>query len=171
MTARFDFDEPPAAEFSPCRTWRYVLRRRWAAGPTIGFVLLNPSTADETQDDPTIRRCIGFARSWGFAGIVLGNIFAFRATDPKVMREAKDPVGPDNDDALRRICVEARVICGWGNHGAFQGRGRCVLELMDDWGARAEALAMTGAGQPNHPLYLSASRAPFPIEQPPCPTA
>lgn len=163
-----DFDEPPTAEFSPCRTWRYLLRRRWAAAPAIGFILLNPSTADETQDDPTIRRCIGYAKAWGFGGLILGNIFAYRSTDPRALRSAADPIGPGNDTWLHQICDEAherRVVCGWGNHGAFMNRGREVIELMHGWRARPEALVLTNAGQPNHPLYLSASRTPVPLEE------
>ena len=160
-------EELPTAEFSPCRTWRYVLRRQWAAGPKIGFILLNPSTADETLDDPTIRRCIGFAKAWGYGGLVLGNLFGLRSTDPRVLRSVADPVGPGNDDALVEIAREAngrRVICGWGNHGASWGRSIEARRLLAANGARLEALALTGAGEPGHPLYLRADLKPFPLE-------
>lgn len=163
MTDLFVRDDLPAAEFSPCRTWRYVLRRRWAPGGAVGFILLNPSTADETQNDPTIRRCIGYAKAWGFGALVLGNLFAYRATDPAVMRVAADPVGPGNNEALRLICREAegRVICGWGADGVFMDRGKHVATLLRDAGATPQALALTASGQPRHPLYLRADLRPF----------
>src|SRR5690348_7021805 len=106
-------DDEPTAEFSPCRTWRYVLRRRWGVGTPVGFILLNPSTADERLDDPTIRRCIGFARSLGYPALVLGNLFALRSTDPRALRSAFDPIGPGNNEALLSISAECdgRIIC------------------------------------------------------------
>ena len=164
-----EHNEPPAAEFSPCRTWRYILRRRWAAGPSIGFILLNPSTADEIQNDPTIRRCIGYAKAWGFGGLVLGNLFGYRATKPEVMRAVVDPVGPGNNEALRVICGEAdgRIICGWGAHGSFMDRGKHVLTLLHGAGARPEALALTADGEPRHPLYLRGDLKPFALERRP----
>lgn len=169
MMLALDTNSPPTAEFSPCRRWRYVLRRRWAGGAVIGFVLLNPSTADELQDDPTIRRCIGFARSWGYSGLVLGNIFAFRSTDPRGLRSASDPIGPANDTHLRAIADEANgeIVCGWGAHGAFMDRGAEVLRLLADWGARPKALAWTADGHPGHPLYLKADLKPSPCTEPP----
>lgn len=164
MTAQLPFFSAlPAAEFSPCRMWRYVLRRRWSEAPPVGFILLNPSTADEEQDDPTIRRCMGYARALGAGGITLGNIFAFRATDPRDMFRASDPVGPDNDAALLRIVEEVadrRIICGWGGHGVFMGRGAQVRVFLKAHGARLEALSVTGAGEPGHPLYLAAALRP-----------
>lgn len=159
-------DELPGAEFSPCRTWRYILRRRWASGPALSFVLLNPSTADEEINDPTIRRCIAFAKLWGYGGLILGNLFALRSTDPKLLRVVSDPIGPDNDAALRRIVEEAqnrRIICGWGGHGVFMGRGAEVRSLLQSSGARAEALSLTLAGEPGHPLYLPSDQQPFPL--------
>ncbi|TIM41798.1 MAG: DUF1643 domain-containing protein [Mesorhizobium sp.] len=149
------------ATFSPCRTWRYRLERRWSAGPKAAFILLNPSTADETKDDPTIRRCIGFAKAWGFGGLVLGNIFALRSTDPRGLYSHADPVGPGNDDALRGIAREAeKVICGWGTHGALNRRGVFALDVMREAGATPLALKVTAAGFPGHPLYISADMIP-----------
>ncbi|TIX02022.1 MAG: DUF1643 domain-containing protein [Mesorhizobium sp.] len=149
------------ATFSPCRTWRYRLERRWAPGPKAAFILLNPSTADETKDDPTIRRCIGFAKAWGFGGLVLGNIFALRSTDPRGLYSHADPVGPGNDEALRGIAREAeKVVCGWGTHGALNCRGRFALDVMREAGATPLALRVTGAGFPGHPLYISADTLP-----------
>lgn len=154
----------PAAEFSPCRTWRYVLRRRWASVRPVGFILLNPSTADEEADDPTIRRCVGFAKSWGAGGIVVGNLFALRSTDPRVLRSAVDPIGPGNDAALLRIANEVKgapLICGWGTHGSLNGRGRDVVTMLFDAGVRPMALAITADGSPGHPLYLNGRSKPF----------
>ncbi|MGU9981531.1 DUF1643 domain-containing protein [Phreatobacter sp. HK31-P] len=155
----------PAAVFSTCRSWRYVLRRQWRDGPCVGFVLLNPSTADEDNDDPTIRRCIAYAKAWGFGRLVLGNIFAFRATDPAVMRAAPDPIGPENDAHLRNIVQESsgEIVCGWGVHGEFQGRGAAVLDLIRaKSGREPQALSWTKGGHPGHPLYLRADLRPMP---------
>lgn len=157
---------PPTAEFSPCRTWRYVLRRTWGEGPRVGFILLNPSTADETNDDPTIRRCIGYAKRWGAGGLVLGNIFALRSTDPAALYSAADPIGPDNDEALLRIAREVsggRLVLGWGNHGALMARGRAVVADLLAAGIKPLALSITQSGAPGHPLYLRSDLEPFPL--------
>lgn len=143
--------------------YRYRLWRRWrASGPVVAFVMLNPSTADAERDDPTIRRCTGFARAWGFAAMTVVNLFALRATDPARLRRARDPVGPDND---RHIAAAAAgsdaVVLAWGNHGALGGRDRAVLDLLA--GSRPSCLGVTGSGQPRHPLYLrrATRRRPF----------
>jgi hypothetical protein len=115
------FINTPETILSPCRTYRYSLWREWIGGD--GYVLfigLNPSTADETNDDQTIRRCIGFAKAWGFAGVCMANLFAFRATDPKVMMQAADPVGRDNDAWLRTLSDAASLVVGaWGVGGSY----------------------------------------------------
>lgn len=154
------------AEFSPCRTWRYVLRRVWNPHKfMLGFILLNPSTADEERDDPTIRRCMNYAKDLGYGGIVLGNLFAFRATDPMDMVAASDPIGPENDAALSRICAETgnEVICGWGSWGHHMARGADVRMRLSDAGIRLRALKLTASGEPGHPLYLKADLQPFEI--------
>ncbi|MEI9428700.1 DUF1643 domain-containing protein [Mesorhizobium sp. Cs1299R1N3] len=157
-----DQDEP--ATFSPCRVWRYRLARRWAKGLSAAFILLNPSTADETNDDPTIRRCIAYAKRWGYGGLVLGNIFALRSTDPKGLYSHADPVGPDNDAALGSIAKEAdRIVCGWGTHGVFQNRSEAVLRIIREAGAEPLALKLTAAGHPGHPLYLRQDLLPLPM--------
>jgi len=153
------------AEFSPCRTWRYALWRVWAEGPALVVLGLNPSTADETSDDPTVRRCIGYARAWGFGGLTMLNIFGFRATDPRVMRAAADPVGPNTDEHIRywsRKAVEegGAVLCAWGNHGEFRDRGRRVKAILENAGVPAACLGRTSFGQPKHPLYLPKSALP-----------
>lgn len=151
------------ATFSPCRTYRYSLTRRWGTRPHVLFIGLNPSTADETQDDPTIRRCIGFAERWGYGGLVMANLFAFRATDPKAMLTAPDPVGPENDDWLRQLGDECeRVLAAWGAHGRHMGRGAAVMRLLGNEGRRLiYCLGTTRVGYPKHPLYLRADTQPM----------
>lgn len=143
------------ARFSPCRTWRYRLWRRWSTNkPTVAFIGLNPSTADETNDDPTVRRCIGFARRWGFGGMNMLNIFAFRSTNPKLLRKAADPIGPGNRAALLRTCCRsALIVACWGGWGRLFDRGEAVIDLLA--GFRLHCLGHTKDGHPKHPLYLS----------------
>lgn len=151
-----------SAEFSPCRTWRYALHRRWDESlPTLAVIGLNPSTADETQDDPTIRRIMGFARSWGFGGIAMLNLFAFRATDPKDMKAARDPVGLDNDRAIMLHTEDRCVLCCWGAHGQHKGRAARVLSNLERHACRPFHLGRTKAGHPKHPLYLRSDTQPM----------
>ena len=109
------------AKLSDCRKYRYALWRTWdAEKPFVMFIGLNPSTADETEDDPTIRRCINYAKDWGYGGLCMVNLFAFRATEPNDMKNAIDPIGPENDEWLKNLSKDAGVIIGaWGNHGEF----------------------------------------------------
>jgi len=146
------------AVFSPCRTWRYSLARDAAKDGvgTVVFVGLNPSTADETQDDPTTRRCVGFARDWGFARMELVNVFAFRAARPAELRRALDPVGPANREAVRSAVTAADlVVCAWGNDG-LGSASDSLLELV----AAPYCLGTTLRRAPRHPLYVRASTAP-----------
>jgi len=142
-----------AATLSSCRQYRYSLTRSWdSALPTILFVGLNPSTADSTQDDPTVRRCIGFARDWGYGTMMLANLFALRSTDPAHLWTASDPIGPDNDEWIRHLADStAMVVAAWGAHGGFRDRDRHVLAMLPS----VHCLGRTQAGQPRHPLYLS----------------
>lgn len=155
------------ATFSACGRYRYRLVRTWDAGlPRVAFVMLNPSTADATQLDPTLRRCLGFARDWGFGSMVIGNLFALRSTDPQVLYRDADPVGPSNDQALQDIAVEAQlVVCGWGVHGTLRGRGKTVAARLAQLRA-PHALRLTRDGHPCHPLYLPAALKPMPILPP-----
>lgn len=152
-------DLESGATFSPDRLHRYTLWRRWADGPTVMFVGLNPSTADETLDDPTIRRCIGFAKKWGYGCYVMTNIFAYRATDPKDMKAFADPVGPENDKALLTEASKAKlVIAAWGIHGVFMDRGKQVASFLPN----LQCLGVTKEGYPKHPLYLRGDSMPEP---------
>lgn len=150
--------------------YRYTLRRSVAMTGTgrCAFIMLNPSTADAEHDDPTIRRCMGFARAWGFAELVVGNLFAFRSTDPAALAAAADPVGPMNDGALIEIAATSeRVVCAWGNNGTLNNRAADVRRLLYRMTFDGMvALEITGADQPKHPLYVRADIEPvsYPLE-------
>lgn len=148
--------------FSPCRTYRYTLWREWVGGKGyVMFVGLNPSTADETKDDATIRRCIGFAKAWGYSALCMTNLFAFRATKPKDMKAAADPVGPDNDKHLGRLAQRAGVVvAAWGADGTYRGRNTEVLAMLDQ---TLHCLSLTKDGHPGHPLYLKKTLVPVPL--------
>lgn len=150
------------ATFSPCRLWRYSLWRRWsdcAPDHMVAFIGLNPSTADETKDDPTVRRCINYAKTWGFGGMVMLNAFAYRATDPNEMKRQTDPVGPENDACLiEASTLFAQMVACWGTHGVWLGRQDHVAELLK--GRHLFHLGLTKGGSPRHPLYLPKSVEP-----------
>jgi hypothetical protein len=134
--------------------YRYLLSRRWGPGAPALFVMLNPSTADDTSDDPTIRRCIGFARRWGAPAVEVVNLYALRATRPRDLFAHAAPVGPDNDAAIADAAARAAaIVVAWGAHGARDAaRVRCVVGLL---GARRLAcLGTSRGGEPRHPLYL-----------------
>jgi hypothetical protein len=155
-------DAASTAIYSPCERYRYSLTREWgSAGGRVLFVMLNPSTATEIQNDPTVERCERRARALGFGAFRVCNIFAFRATDPRVMRAAPDPTGPDNDDAIVAGAAWAdRIVCAWGSHGEHLGRGNQVAAMLRKTGRPLFHLGLTKAGQPRHPLYVSYSCAP-----------
>ncbi|MBW4698117.1 MAG: DUF1643 domain-containing protein [Aphanocapsa lilacina HA4352-LM1] len=146
------------ALFDASGRYRYALWRRWdaAGGPLVVFILLNPSAADAARDDPTIRRCLGFARRWGFGALAVVNLFAWRTACPRALAQAADPVGSENDRVLLRVCSGAgRVVVGWGNHGGLYGRDQAVLALL---GGEVHCLGLTRQGRPCHPLYLPGER-------------
>lgn len=152
-----------SATFSPDRRYRYLLTRTWDPSlPTVNFVMLNPSTADAFVLDPTNRRCVGFARSWGFGSFVTTNVFAWRSTDPKGLRAVPDPVGPLDDgflvDAARGADL---VLAAWGVHAVLGGRGDRVRELFAHAGIATHALRITKQGHPGHPLYVPATAEPI----------
>ena len=154
-------DAASEAVYSDCETYRYLLTRVWAKGPKALFIMLNPSTATEVQNDPTVERCERRARTLGFGAFRVTNIFAYRATDPKVMRAAADPVGPGNDAAiLQSLDWADQVICAWGNHGLHLDRGAKVQALLQATGRPLLHLGLTGQSQPKHPLYISYEQQP-----------
>jgi len=177
----------PLATWSPCKLYRYTLRRTWA--PTerfdgafmnglstllrearglaqgdrklVTWVLLNPSTADETHDDPTIRRCIDYSKSWGYDGLIIVNAYGLRSTDPKGLWKVQDPNGPENDAALLGACREAsRVVCGWGANLRNDRRDSLSVLLQD---IELSALKINANGSPAHPLYQRSDALPSPF--------
>jgi hypothetical protein len=152
------------AEFSVCRRWRTLLWRRWdEAKPIANFLMLNPSTADETVLDPTCARARDYAARWGYGSLLVTNVFAWRATDPGEMRAAADPVGKGNDAAILRAARKsAIVVCAWGNHGAHLERSQAVLRLLRGAGVALHVLQLNASGEPAHPLYLPGRLRPRP---------
>lgn len=154
------------AEFSPCGLYRYYLEIRWDdSKPFLVMLMLNPSTADAEKNDPTVERCEQRARVMGFGGLIVLNLFAFKATDPKDMKAALDPVGPENNAWLLNTCIRRDVgmICaGWGAHGSYRDRAAYVAQMVTARAGRdLHALELTKDGQPRHPLYLPYRREPF----------
>lgn len=134
--------------------YRYLLTRSWGPGPKVCFVMLNPSTADASVDDATIRKCIAFARRWGFDGIEVVNVYAFRATDPVDLFKADDPVGPLNDGYIMDVTKRcAKIVVAWGAH-AREPRVEQVKYLFKCCKVKAEAFTLTKNGSPKHPLYV-----------------
>lgn len=166
MKGQKTFFESMGADFSECRRYRYRLFRLWNINaPRLLFVMLNPSTADEWQNDPTVARCQTRAEQLGFGYVEVVNLFAWRSTDPRALRKVEDPVGPLNDQSIRNAAKASdMVICGWGNHGLLQERGNWVRDLIFEAGHIPQALKLNDkTGQPCHPLYLPYSAKPFPM--------
>ena len=149
------------AGFSRCGRYRYWLRRSWDSSlPPCGFVGLNPSTADAKTDDPTLRRCIDFAKRWGCGSLMMVNLFSLRATDPRELLGVDDPIGPRTNLWLRLAKRESQlIIAAWGNGGALRGRGDTVANLLGD----ARCLGVTATGMPRHPLYCPKNTSPVPF--------
>lgn len=142
------------ADISTCGKYRYRLTRQWADGPLLTFVMLNPSTADDDIDDPTIRRCMAFARRENMGGICVVNLFAFRATKPKALDLADNPYGEGNYAALGDTLGEAPVIVAWGAHLRADNPGRAYCQRAKRAGVSLSCLGRTKMGSPRHPLYV-----------------
>lgn len=156
-------DAASTALYSPDERYRYALTRVWADGPRVLFVMLNPSTATEVQNDPTVERCERRARTLGFGSFAVANIFAFRATDPRVMRAEPDPIGPANDATILDLAAtSSQILCAWGTHGAHLQRGTCVRTLLRATGKDLFHLGLSQAGHPKHPLYIGYDQQPQP---------
>lgn len=153
---------PYRAFFSRDRIYRYGWWHRVAVSKhplCVNFIMLNPSTADESHVDPTVRRCAGYARAWGYDYLAVTNLFAFRATDPRALKTVDDPVGPRNDGFLRMTAKRADlVVAAWGNHGALHARSAAVRKLLR--GVPLTFLSLTKTGEPSHPLYLPSNLVP-----------
>jgi hypothetical protein len=147
------------ARFSPCGRYRWWLERIWdPAAPRLLFLGLNPSRADAVRDDATLRRLRGFGRSWGYGALEVLNLHARISPSPRLLRRADDPVGAENDAWIlsRLRLAPATVWLGWGNAGAWGGRDRQVLALLQGQGVVPQVLGVTASGQPRHPLYARA---------------
>lgn len=140
-----------SAVISPCHQYRYELRRVWdATKPLVLFICLNPSTADAKVEDNTSRVCINYAKKWGYGGLLIGNLFAYRSTDKSALYKVSDPVGPENDKWLKRIQSQAAlVVCAWSDSGAFNNRDKEVLAFLKE----PHCLVKLKSGRPGHPLY------------------
>lgn len=158
------------ARISDCRKYRYELTRSWGGIDILplAFIMLNPSTADQVDNDPTIRKCIGFAKRWGFENIVVNNLFAYRATDPKELTKVSDPVGPDNDEAIATTLNRAiAIVCAWGTTTSplVRQRAKEVLAGIGDT-SRLYCLGMNKDGSPKHPLYRAYDSPLVPFGRP-----
>lgn len=151
------------AVLDPTREYRYRLDRTWSkGGARVMFLMLNPSTADHVVDDPTIRRCLQYAKDWGFGGLVVCNLFALRSTNPDALKPHADPIGFENDAyILRAACEVSLILCAWGKRGSLRNRARIVAESLRIQGHRLHCLKTNGDGSPVHPLYQPASLKPI----------
>lgn len=158
------FDPHPikGAIITACGVYRYQLTRVWNSDlRPAAFIMLNPSTADAENDDPTIRRCIGFAKAWGCGGLTVVNLFAYRSTDPKAMRGVRDPVGPLNDTYIRAAAEHCHpVVAAWGTHGTLRQRATEVKMILLRTGVSIVSLGVTKDGHPKHPLYVAGKTTP-----------
>ena len=150
------------AAFSRCRDYRYALWRTWdASKPQVLFIGLNPATADASQDDNTMRRCMVYARDWGFGSMAVGNLFAFRTTWPSELKKARDPVGKTNDRWLRRLSKEAEMtVAMWGNDGSYLDRAAGFIKAYPD----LHCFRVTAQGQPHHTRGLPNGLQPRPYK-------
>ena len=142
--------------------YRYLLWREWEVNqPKLVFIMLNPSKADADIDDPTLRRCINFAKSWGCGSLMVVNLFAYRSASPLDLKKVDDPVGKQNDRYLKKAIKSAdQVVVAWGNNGKLMQRDRFVLELLSKHNIQSHCLGITKAGYPRHPLYVLCSNQP-----------
>ena len=150
-----------SAVLSECHRYRYALTRRWdEGGEAVLWVMLNPSTADAGRDDATLRRITAYSRAWGFRALTVVNLYAYRATKPRDLFTAADPVGPDNDTHIERAAAEhTRIVAAWGANA----RAERIADVLALPGMhRLSALALTASGQPRHPLYLPGALLPLP---------
>lgn len=152
------------AQFDPTGLYRCALWREWSASRSrLAVVMLNPSTADATRDDPTIRRCVQFANGWGYGSLEVVNLFAYRTTHPAGLQQVGNPVGDDNDRALLRAAERAAMLLvAWGNWGRLYGRDRIILTLLAATHP-LYCLGINNSGQPRHPLYLRADKAAYAV--------
>lgn len=157
-----DNDYTREARYSDCERYRYSLEMVWDGDlEVLTFIMLNPSTATEEKNDPTVEGCERRARKWGYGGCCILNLFAYRATDPQDMKQQDDPVGEDNDRFLMLAGNHGHnIICAWGNHGSYLDRSSIVLGNLRKQRKRLFYLELNKSGEPKHPLYVSRSVKP-----------
>jgi hypothetical protein len=159
LFADYEDKQASGAVFSPCQIYRYRLERRWSTDGdrTVLWVMLNPSTADAKQDDPTVRRCVGFSQAWGYDRLIVCNLFALRATNPKELIECNEPIGEMNDHYISTAARKADlIVAAWGAHHMAVGRGESVLSFLP---RPVLCLGVTRVlGAPRHPLYVHRSQ-------------
>lgn len=170
------FQPKTDATFSSCGRYRYQLDRRWSeSGARLCWVMLNPSTADHRLDDPTVRRCIAFSKSWGFGAVYVVNLFAWRSTDPRLLPPGREAIGDDCDHYIRTSMeLSSMVVCAWGTASAappevrdlLRERSCAISDLAKLSGRTLEAISVTKDGVPGHPLYLRGDSQPFTIDLP-----
>lgn len=149
------------AYYDTGKLYRYAMVRRWQEAPHCTWVMLNPSTATERENDPTVRRCEGFSRQWGFGGYAVVNLFAYRSTDPRELGRITDPIGRDNDSMIIEMTRRAgRIVVAWGADKMAVGRGARVTQMLTNLDLTLWCLGATAAGMPRHPLYIPNSREP-----------
>lgn len=163
MISLFNHSEPSGAQFSPCGQYRYGLWRKWDADkPNIMFIGLNPSTATDTMDDPTIRRVKRFAMDWGYGGVYMCNLFAYISPYPEDLKAWDDPVA-DNDKWLTFFATMCKdVLFAWGSFPEADERAKIVIEMFP----KAICLGLNKSGTPKHPLYIAANTKPIIYPQP-----
>lgn len=151
------------AVFSDCQAFRYQLHRIWDESlPYVNVIGVNPSTADAYKDDPTIRKCIKYSKAWGYGGLYMTNLFAFRSTDPKGVRKVSEPVGEFNNKWLVKTAQSAGiVIAAWGNNGRYIDRDKRVIAMLPE----LHCMEISDDGNPKHPLYLKDSLTPIPYRR------
>lgn len=160
------FENSNGAIIDDSEEYRYSLWRIWDDNlPRVTFIMLNPSTADSREDDPTLRRCIKFAMSWGYGSLEVVNLFAYRSTNPKLLLSAYDPIGEKNNEyIINALDRSEKVILAWGTKGNLFSRDKDVLQLIKDNNVPLYALELTKDGYPRHPLYVKANKIPEPYK-------
>jgi hypothetical protein len=142
------------ALISDCGLYRYWLRRQWDEGKEVCFIMLNPSTADAMKDDPTVRKCVGFARGWGYTSLLVLNLFNYRSKTPADLKKVSDPIGSDAAYYIDRAVASDLVIAAWGINGGYLDRDKKVFAQLRSAGVKLQCLRVSNEGFPYHPLYL-----------------
>lgn len=143
------------------KKYRYLLTRKWdTKKPDVTFIMLNPSTADAFEDDPTIINCCKLSKEWGLGGIEVINLFAYRSSKPDELKKALDPIGPENNEhIIKAIKSSSLTIAAWGNHGTFLNRDKEVIDLVNNY-CDLYCLLVNKTGCPTHPKNLSVDIKP-----------